>query len=55
MLMPIASKKPAKCREEAVGQAAAEVGLTYREASGDTGRSLLRRSRQAVAHGKPWP
>ena len=39
--------------EEAGGQAAAEVGLAYREASGDAGRSLLRRPRQAVAHGEP--
>ena len=41
------------CGEEAGGQAAAEVGLAYREASGDAGRSLLRRPRQAVAHGEP--
>ena len=39
--------------KEAGGQTAAEVGLACREASGDAGRSLLRRPRQAVAHGEP--
>jgi hypothetical protein len=39
--------------EEARGQGAAEVGLTRHEASGDAGRSLLRRPRQVVADGEP--
>jgi hypothetical protein len=39
------------CSKEGGGQTAAEVGLAYREASGDAGRSLLRRARPALADG----
>jgi hypothetical protein len=47
------SMRALRSGEEAGGQAATEIGLGYREASGDAGRSLHRRPRQALAHGEP--